>query len=209
MLYSRPERLPLKAGLATLALLVLLLSLPAAARAGDSAVFPPELMFSENGEMHRMAFTGASERVFLFFKVYGIAHYAETGGPASLSLGNLVEDGRSKAILIRFHRKLGLERIRDEFAESIRRNGESQWLVDAEPTIAAFIAAIDRDARAGDQLVFYWLDGGRLIAGFNGEPSFVATDTAFAKLIWSIWFGDDPVCDRQELLAQLDAGGDR
>lgn len=209
MHYSRPERLPLKAGLATFALLVLSLSLPSAAGARDSRAFPQELMFSENGKTHRLNFTGESERMFLFFKVYGIAHYAEVDDLVPLSLDNLVEDGRRKAIMIRFHRKLGLERIREEFAGTIRQNARPQWLVDAEPTIAAFIAAIDRDARSGDQLVFYWLAGGRLIAEFNGERSFAATDTAFAKLIWSIWFGDDPVCDRQELLAELSVGGER
>ncbi|MEQ8515864.1 MAG: chalcone isomerase family protein [Chromatocurvus sp.] len=195
--------------LATIAFLIVALSTSAASHARDGRVFPPELPLEEGGETHRLTFTGESERVFLLFNIYAIAHYAEVDGRPPLSLDNVVADGRGKAIVIRFDRKLGLERIRDEFADSIRRNGQPEWLAEAEPTIAAFMRAIDRDARAGDQLVFYWLAGGRLFAEFNGERAFAATDTAFAKLIWSIWFGDDPVCDRAEMLAQVTPEGSR
>lgn len=209
MRYAIPMRTALKVRFAIIAFLLVLLSMSSALRAGDAGAFPPELVADEGGETHHLAFTGQSERVFLLFQVYTIAHYAEAGGRPPLSLENVVEDGRAKAIVIRFKRKLGRERIRDEFADSIRRNGEPEWLAEAESTIAAFIGAIDRDARAGDELVFYWLPGGRLFAEFNGERSFAATDTAFARLIWSIWFGDDPVCDRDELLAELPSKGDQ
>jgi len=184
------------------------LLLMSSAHADREHVFPAEKTISENGQIHRLAFTGKTERVFLFFSVYAIAHYAEIDGWPSLSPDTVVADGRRKALQIRFSRKLGAERIRRELADSLRRNARPEWLAEAAPTIAAFMKAIDRDARDGDQLVFVWLPGGELFAEFNGERSFSATNTAFARLIWSIWFGDDPVCDREELLAQLTAEDD-
>ncbi|MDP5053295.1 MAG: chalcone isomerase family protein [Congregibacter sp.] len=171
----------------------------------------------DRGEAYRLTYTGRAQRVFLFFKVYEIAHYiaydsahdaVAEGAPGAseapaLSPETVVNDERGKAIFIRFNRTLGRERIRNEFALSILKNAQADWLVEAQPSIDAFMAAIDRDARADDQLVFFWLPGGRLLVEFNEEQAFEATDAAFAKLIWSIWFGAEPVCDPKELLAQI------
>lgn len=206
MLHENPVKAGGNAVLLILAFLLGSLALMSSSHAQDDQIFPAGKTISEDGETHRLTLTGKSERVFLFFRIYDIAHYAEVDGWPPLSTDAVVTDGRSKALQIRFNRKLGVERIRKEFADSLRRNAQPEWLAEAEPTMAAFMKAIDRDARAGDQLVFYWLPGGRLFADFNGERSFSATDTAFARLIWSIWFGDDPVCDRDELLAQLASG---
>ena len=169
--------------------------------------FPQELIFKEEGQARRMVFTGEAERVFLLFRVYDIAHYAESQEYQALSTDNVVTDGPAKAIVIKFARKLKRDQIRDEFDKSLRRNAQPGWLASAEPAIRAFVDAIDRDARPGDELAFYWLAGGQLFAEFNGEREFAVTDTAFAKLIWSIWFGEDPACDRDELLARAAAAG--
>jgi hypothetical protein len=41
-----------------------------------------------------------------------------------------------------------------------------------------------------------------VLTEFNGERVFTADDPAFAKLVWSIWFGRDPVCDVDDLLTR-------
>ena len=165
--------------------------------------FPPLLTVEEGDVTHRLTYTGESERVFLFFKVYEIAHYADADGEPPFARSDVLSDGTAKAIVITFARKLGRDQIKDEFAKSLRKNAEPGWLDDAAESVEAFIAAIDRDAEKGDQMVFYWLDGGRLFAEFNGERAFAVSDVAFAKLIWAIWFGADPACDRAELLASF------
>jgi len=206
------EKIPVSGGsrawLLILALLPGSLFALSSSSADPGKVFPAEITVTEEGETHRLAFTGETERVFLFFSVYTIAHYAEVDDWPLPTLDTVVADGQGKALLIRFSRKLGAERIRKEFADSLLRNAEPAWLDEAAATITAFMNAIDRDVRDGDQLVFFWLAGGRLFVEFNGERAFTATDAAFAKLIWSIWFGADPVCDRKELLAQISAEGD-
>ena len=186
----------------TLLATVTLASSAVPAFAGVEPALPTTMQITEQDITHQLDLTGTAERSFLFFHVYDIAHYAESAGPVPFSPDAVIEDGPAKALRITFARKLGVERIRDEFAKTLRRNARPQWLADAEQTIAAFIAAIDRDTRAGDQFALYWLAGGRVRAEFNGERAFAATDTAFAKLLWSIWFGADPVCDREQLLAR-------
>ena len=169
--------------------------------------FPSALTVIDEGELREMRLTGRSKRMVLFFRVYEIAHYAEIAQQPPLSLQNVVSDDRAKAIMIAFKRKLDRDQIRDEFAKSLRKNARKDWLDTAEPTIELFLQAIDRDARDGDTLIFYWLEGGRLSVEFNGEASFAANDTAFARLIWSIWFGDNPACDREQLLARVSVEG--
>ncbi|MFK8041665.1 chalcone isomerase family protein [Congregibacter sp.] len=158
------------------------------------------LSTASDGTVYELAYTGKAERIFLFFKVYEIAHYAALTEDPALSFETVLTDKRPKAILVRFDRKLGRDRIREELDKSLRKNAQENWLEDARASVDAFMAAIDRDANAGDELVFYWFADGKLMVEFNGELSFETTDLAFAKLIWSIWFGDDPACDREGLL---------
>lgn len=163
--------------------------------------FPATMSFTHGGITHDLSYTGRDERVILIFRVYEIAHYAEAVSNI-YSPDTVVADGPAKAIAITFSRKLNREQIREEFDKSLRKNAQPEWLEDAEASISDFINAIDRDAQEGDQLIFYWLPGGRIFAEFNGESAFAVSDTAFAKLIWSIWFGEEPACDSEELLAQ-------
>jgi hypothetical protein len=121
--------------------------------------------------------------------------------PSDLTPATVIVDGPAKALSIHFARTLSMKRVREELRSSIQRNAQPQWLERAERTIDRFLAAIDRDVKAGDRLVYYWLPGGRIHAAFNGEVLFTAKDVLFARLIWLIWFGDDPVCDRDALLA--------
>ncbi|EAQ98807.2 chalcone isomerase family protein [Congregibacter litoralis] len=178
-----------------------LLCMASGALAAKSKDFPLFMGFTHAGVNHNLHYTGSSERVILIFRVYEIAHYAEAS-PTPFSPESLIDDGPAKAIAITFSRKLGRDQIRDELDRSLRKNAQPGWLEDAQGTISAFMASIDRDAQKGDQLIFYWLSGGRIFAEFNGEPAFTANDTAFAKLIWSIWFGKEPACDIDALLAQ-------
>lgn len=169
------------------------------------------LSLFEQGITHDLVITGEAERVFLIFRIYDLAHYVDATAMgddvyrAGLSPVSVIHDGPAKAIVIRFVRKLGQEQILREFDKSLRRNARDEWLEDADATIRLFTNAIDRDVQGGDELVFYWLPGGRLVTEFNGQRVFVADDPAFAKLLWSIWFGPDPVCDAEQLLAQASA----
>ena len=184
------------------ALFLCTLALSLTARAGGDAQFPPQLSFDDQGVTHELELTGKAERVVLIFRVYDIAHYTEQSHYHDLSPETVVADGPSKAIVINFARNLSQNQIRDEFDKSLRKNAEPEWLEAAGPTIDRFVNAIDRDANKGDQLVFYWLEGGQIYTDFNGERAFEVADESFAKLVWSIWFGAEPACDRDELLAR-------
>jgi hypothetical protein len=184
----------------------LLLSFAAAAplSAGSQAAFPQRLTVDASGRAHELVRTGVAERVFLIFRVYDMAHYIDASslGSGALTPGGVLQDGPAKAIAITFARTLRQEQIRKEFDRSLRRNAREEWLEKARTTISRFTASIDRDATEGDRLTFFWLPNGRVLTEFNGERVFTADDPAFAKLVWSIWFGRDPVCDVDDLLTR-------
>lgn len=183
-------------------LVLMMLAATSSPQAFGKASFEPTLEFTGETRTYRMMLTGQTKRRFLFFRVYDIAHYADsTMDPSDLTPETVIVDGRAKAIAIHFVRTLSIKRIREELRNSIQRNARPDWLERAERTTDRFLAAIDRDAEAGDRLVYYWLPGGRIHAEFNGEVLFTAKDVLFARLIWLIWFGDDPACDRDALLA--------
>jgi hypothetical protein len=184
-------------------LLPVVAALPASGAASQEA-FPQRLRIDADGTTHELAITGLAERVIFIFRVYDMAHYVEAAALDETALTPLgvLEDGPAKAIAITFARTLGQKQIRKEFDRSLRRNARDDWLEEARATIRRFTASIDRDATEGDRLTFYWLPSGRVLTDFNGERVFSADDPAFAKLVWSIWFGRDPVCDVDELLAR-------
>lgn len=195
-----------------IAILVCTLALPLGAAApvsaGSPAGFPQQLSVDARGRTHELVLTGLAERVFLIFRVYDMAHYIDASSMTSAALTprGVLEDGPAKAIAIVFARTLRQEQIRKEFDRSLRRNARAEWLEQAGATIRRFTASIDRDATEGDRLVFYWLPDGRVLAEFNGQRVFTADDPAFAKLVWSIWFGRDPVCNVDDLLARTAVG---
>jgi hypothetical protein len=181
-----------------------LLGAAAAVSAGSQAGFPQQLTVDARGRTHELVLTGLAERVFLIFRVYDMAHYIDASSMTSAALTprGVLQDGPAKAIAIVFARTLRQEQIRKEFDRSLRRNAQAEWLEKAGATIRRFTASIDRDATEGDRLTFYWLPDGRVLTEFNGQRVFSADDPAFAKLVWSIWFGRDPVCNVDDLLAR-------
>jgi len=185
------------------ALLLPLVAVPPVAAGSSKPEFPQRLRVDAGGTTHELAMTGHAERVFLIFRVYDMAHYVDAASldETALTPRSVLEEGPAKAIAITFARTLGQNQIRKEFDKSLRRNARDDWLEEAGVTLRRFTASIDRDATVGDRLTFYWLPGGRVRAEVNGERVFSADDPAFAKLVWSIWFGRDPVCDVDGLLA--------
>lgn len=190
---------------AVLLLLLLVLQLPAPALAAES--FAEQLPLPGVGQDIGLELTGSSQRRVLLFKVYDIAHYAVADGEQTLSADKVLDAGPARALVIRFSRTLGQQQIRSEFRKSLERNAQPDWLEAAHGSVEAFIARIDRDADKGDELAFYWLPGGELRAYFNGELSFEVQDAAFARSLWSIWFGEHPACDKDELLLRLTGVG--
>lgn len=166
------------------------------------AEFPETVRFRHAGRSYELRATGLAVRRVAFFKVYGMAHYANA--PAGLSrdglLASVLSESVAKQVTMHFARDIDGDRISDSLVKSLRRNADDATLHAAASAIEQFAAAIRQDVRAGQRFTVRWLPGGVTVCVFDGQEVLVMHNGAFARALWSMWFGDRPVVDRDALL---------
>lgn len=176
-------------------LICLLLSLlPALGGAFPSTIEIPDL---ENERVYILHKTGETERRFLFFKVYQMAHYALIEGRFSTPL----KSPGPKAVRIEFARTLDGKKIRDEFLETLRQSVDAADWRTIETSAEAYAKPFAQGkTRKGDRFQVVWHPATSIRSSFNGETMAEIENTAFAEALWAIWTGPDAVVDREALL---------
>ncbi len=194
-----------------LAALALTTAAPAPAEAPETAPggsaparveFPAHVSFEHEGRPYELHVTGLAVRRFAIFKVYEMAHY--TDAPAGLSGAALLEavlsDRVAKQVTMQFTRDIGGERISKALVRSVERNADQETLRDAAPAMSMFADAVREDVRSGQRFTVRWLPGGITLCVLDGKQVLALRDRAFARALWSMWFGDHAVVDRDALL---------
>jgi hypothetical protein len=166
------------------------------------AEFPASVGFVHAGREYDLRLTGLAVRRVAFFKVYGMAHYAEApdGRSGRALLDHVLSDGTAKQVTLHFARDIDGQRISESLVDSLRRNASEDALRDAQGGIERFAEAVRHDVRKGERFTVRWLPGGTTVCLFNGQQILVLHDIMFGRLLWAIWFGDRPVVDRDALL---------
>lgn len=187
----------------------LFLTLPAAlAWAGGcqgSAQFPEQVAVSDGDREVSLDKTGEAERHKFFFHVYNMAHYSESPCESD----NLLSDGETRSIRIEFSRDISCDRIRDDFWSTMRDRHSRAEMALIAPTLEEFCAPIQGEVKEGDDFELVWWPGGRIVSYFNGRELSRVENEAFARALWAIWFGEDSVVDRNDLLALVPSAQDR
>jgi hypothetical protein len=194
-----------------LALFGLLLAASAGVGKGElppAETFPKTLTIADKGKQYNMARTGTADRKFLVFHVYEMAHYMEQEAVQGQepTMEQMLEGRKAMHIRMRFVRDLPCEKIQAELKKSMLRNAQESWIENSEAEIETFLNSIDRDANKDDVLTLSWFPDGRTVAAFNGEPAMDIHSADFARILWSIWFGEKPVVKRQDLLKAFERG---
>ena len=65
-----------------------------------------------------------------------------------------------------------------------------------------FVGYFAKEVNENDQYVLRWLPGGVVIAIVQGEEKPAITGELFARTLWSIWFGEDSIVDRDDLVSR-------
>jgi hypothetical protein len=168
--------------------------LPALAGAFPSTIEIPGL---ENERDHTLHKTGETERRFLFFKVYQMAHYApfEDRGDTPL------KSPCPKAVQIEFARTLDGKKIRDEFLKTLRESVDAETWQSIETSAEAYAKPFAQGkTRKGDRFQVVWHPATSIYSSFNGETMAEIENTAFAEALWAIWTGTKAIVDREALL---------
>lgn len=199
--------------------LLLLGGLPITARAATSTpqhdtlvrdtetgtVFPASVSFVKNGSSFALTITGLAVRTRFFFNVYCLAHYMQDppSGTTGAALKAIMSDSQAKQVTMHFVRDVNADRIRRALLEGFRKNATESELGAIQPFVDEFARAIDRDAKENDQFVIRWLPGGTTTSIFEGREVSSISSVLFAKVLWSIWFGEHSVVNRDHLLRFL------
>ncbi len=163
--------------------------------------FPREISFDHEGKSYQLQATGVATRKKFFVKVYSVAHYLQAGaakGGADI-LSVIMQDNNAKQLTIKWVRNVEAAKVQDGFRESLSASEQANQQGD----INKFVQWFSRDVQKGDEHVLRWLPGGYVEVLLNGTKVGSLTNPAFAKGLWSIWFGENSVVDRNSLISLI------
>jgi Chalcone isomerase-like len=166
-----------------------------------------DIAFEYDGSETGMSLTGFTVRKKLFLKIYSMAHYVEQapkGIVKSEDIYNyILQQGGAKQISMVFLRSLSAEQIRESLISGIKKNTNEDEYVQILPSVEVFMKSISEDVEEKDEFVLRWLPNGTIISLFQGKEISSIKDENFARTLWSIWFGDYSVIDRNKLIKEL------
>ena len=169
--------------------------------------FPSEIAVSNGDSLTRLALTGMDVRRKYFVDVYWVAHYMQDppNGSEAAIFETVLTDGPVKQLTLQFVRDVKAKRLRNGVREDFKRCATKSELSELGDIVERFVASV-RDAQIDDRFVLRWLPGGRIQAAHHDEVVFDVTDPKFARIVWSIWFGEKSIVEREALISKVVSG---
>ncbi len=167
--------------------------------------FPAEVTFKNGETSYTVTATGMAVRKKVIIKVYGMVHYMENPvkGKEKDLFAAILTDGKAKQISMEFVRDVGLDKIQEAYRDGFKSNASKADFPKLEPLVNQFVGYFTKDVKENDQFVLRWLPGNTIIAIVQGEQKPPITDALFARTLWSIWFGEDSIVDRDDLVQMI------
>jgi len=167
--------------------------------------FPVQLTISHEGKSYPVTLTGTTVRKKVVFKVYGMAHYQQDPQPGKESdvLASTLVDGKARQITMEFVRDVDVASIQGAYRDGFEENATAEESKAIAPLVQKFLGYFTKDVKENDRFVLQWLPGGTIIAQTQGTDHPPITDPTFARVLWSIWMGEDSIVDRDELVERF------
>lgn len=167
--------------------------------------FPSRVIFSEDNKEYTLDITGVSVRKKIVIKVYAMAHYMQSppAGDVREIIKAILTDGKSKQITMDFVRSVGSGSIQEAFRDGFAKNATKAEFREIETLVHQFCGYFDREVKENDRIVLRWLPGGKVIVRAQGKKELALTNPVFARVLWSIWFGEDSIVDRSQLVGMV------
>jgi len=167
--------------------------------------FPASIVVTHDGKNVPLTLTGTTVRKKLIIKVYALAHYMQdppTGEEKDLYAAVLT-DGKAKQLTMEFVREVGMDKIRGAYRDGFEENCTKEELSTIAPLIEQFVGYFATDVKENDRFIVRWLPGGVVEAQVQGIEKPAITNMLFARVLWSIWFGEDSIVDREDLVSRF------
>lgn len=167
--------------------------------------FPATISFTSGGTDYQLQLTGVTVRKKLVFKVYGMAHYMQN--PVRMNedaaVKQVLTEGKAKQITMIFVRDVDAESIQGAYRDGFEENTSKEELASLKGTIEKFVASFSAGVKVDDVYILRWLPGGTVIPVIKGEEKEAIANPLFARVLWTIWFGDDSIVDPEDLVAKI------
>ncbi|MBI5471171.1 MAG: chalcone isomerase family protein [Ignavibacteriae bacterium] len=169
--------------------------------------FDSKVSFDYNNTDYTLQLTGVTVRKKMVFKVYGMAHYMQEPQKMSedAAYKTVLTDGKAKQITMTFVRDVDKQKIQDTYRDGFAENSSAEDLKKIQSAIDQYVGFFTKDVKENDQFVIRWLPGGIISATVQGEQKPAITNQLFAQTLWSIWFGEDSIVDREDLVSRMTA----
>jgi len=167
--------------------------------------FSKNIDFVHDKDNLALILTGSTIRKKYFLDIYSMAHYVEKK-PTALDdniYKNIMQSAGAKQISMVFMRDLSSDQIQKSLIEGIQLNTTENEYIEIKPQVTEFIASIYNDVQQNDKFIIRWLADGTLVSLFKGKTVSTIKNELFAKTVWSIWFGDKSIVDRDALISQF------
>ncbi len=165
--------------------------------------FPDMVTWKHGGRDYYARLTGLAVRKKLIIKVYAIAHYLMDAGKVNKwqdGIGQVMFNGKAKRIVMDFARDVDVPKIRDAYLDGFKENLSDAEFRSLQGQINQFLGYFNKDVRENDRYILTWLPGGVIVATVQGVEKPAIQNEAMAKALWNIWFGDDSIVDREDLV---------
>lgn len=172
----------------------------------DSATgesFPKEVSFSHDGKDYQLEITGVATRKKLIVKVYSIASYLQKGSAGADKFQPFTQDDYAKQLTLKYVHDVNASKVTDAYQESLKNAFSASDYAQQKNDIDKYVQFFNRDVKKGDQQIIRWMPGGYIEVLINGQNAGNLTNKALAKAIWSVWFGDHSVVDRNKLVSLM------
>jgi hypothetical protein len=167
--------------------------------------FPAGVKYTYAGTEYPMDITGVAVRKKFLFKVYGLAHYMQDPPHGTLEkvLKDIMTDGKAKQLTMVFVRDVDQEKIRGAYRDGFEENAGSDGMAAIKESVNRFVGFFDRNVKENDVFILRWLPGGIIMTNVCGDEKPAIVDQHFASTLWSIWFGENSIVDREDLVSRL------
>jgi len=169
--------------------------------------FPASVSFTYDGTTYTLEASGATVRKKFFIKVYAVVHYIDTTlqGSPDARVAEVLKDDHAKQLTLDFARDVGKTQIQDAFRDGFAANATEAEATRIKPDVEKFLTFFDREIKENDTLIFRWLPGGVVLTEAYGEERPPLKDPVFARVLWTIWFGEDSIVDPEDLVMRPEA----
>ncbi len=164
--------------------------------------FPAEIKITYEGQEHTLKLTGLTVRKKFIIKVYGVAHYMEGSLPSDTkeALTAVLADGKAKQLTMDFSRDVSVEQIQGAYRDGFKENATADELKTIQPVIDKFLGYFTHEVKENDQFILRWLPGGTIIPIIGREEKPALVNVTFARVLWTIWFGENSIVNREKLI---------